>query len=66
MNFQLLRAGTPHPHIVQKPTVMQNDKSGITSLKSNRAGKIKTISIFWKGEERKVTQVWENWERCKS
>jgi len=53
MNFQLLRAGTPHPHIVQRPTVMQNDKSGITSLKSNTEGRIKTISIFGKGEERK-------------
>ena len=42
MNFQLLRAGTPHPHIVQRPTVMQNDKSGITSLKSNTEGRIKT------------------------
>ena len=53
MNFQLLRTGTPHPHIVQRPTVMQNDKSGITSLKSNTEGRIKTISIFGKGEERK-------------
>lgn len=41
MNFQLLRAGPPHPHIAQRPTVMQNDKSGITSLKSSREGKIK-------------------------